>query len=69
MSTRSDDVLVLHVYNGNTTTVKEATIATNSTTTRIQMVKDTLSTREVVADHENCSDESHISKAQEFSAI
>ena len=33
------------------------------------MVKDTLSTREVVADHENCSDESHISKAQEFSAI
>ena len=27
---------MLHIYNGNTTTVKEATIATNSTRTRIQ---------------------------------
>ena len=48
---------------------REIMRAINSTTTKIQMVKGALSTREVVADYENCSDESHISKGQEFSAI
>ena len=60
---------MLHLQNGNTTRVAGIMRAINSTTTKIQMVKGALSTREVVADYENCSDESHISKGQEFSAI
>ena len=56
--------MVLHLSNG----VKEATIAMNSMTTRIQMVKSILSMSKV-AYHENGSDESHISNGQEFSAI
>lgn len=47
----------------------EATIAINSMTTIIQMVKGVLSMGEVVVDYKNCSDESHTSKGQEFSAI
>ena len=61
--------MVLHLYNGNTTGVREIMRATNSTTTRIQMVRGSLSTSEVVEDYENYPDESHISKGQEFSAV
>ena len=60
---------MLHLYNGNTTRVREIMRAIKSTTTKIQMVRGSLSTREVVADYENCSNESHISKGKEFSAI
>ena len=60
---------MLHLQNGNTTGVEGIMRAINSTTTKIQMVMGALSTREVVADHENCSNDSHISKGQEFSAV
>ena len=55
---------MLHLFNG----VKEAVIAMNSTTTRIQMAKSILSMSKV-AYYENGSNESHISNGQEFSAI
>ena len=47
---------MLHLFNG----VKEAVIAMNSTTTRIQMAKSILSMNKV-AYYENGSNESHIS--------
>ena len=56
--------MVLHLSNG----VKEAVMAMNSATTRIQMAKSILSMSKV-AYYENGSNESHISNGQKFSAI
>ena len=49
--------------------VMRTTIAFDSTTTAVWIVKSAPLTSEVVAYYENSSDESHISEGQELSAI